>query len=340
MAGQGGETVHPLIRALEEEPGGFSFFQAVRLLQQAQPDAAPVGALGPPAHETVRLRPSSSLAFSAASVTECSVRPAGGPRYRLTTPVLGLYGANGPLPSFYSEEILQRETVEEDDPVRLFLDVLNHRLLSLLYRAWSKYRWAFTFEPGARDATSGHLLGLLGVGSEELRATVGVPAARLLRYAGVVTQRPRSAAAIAGALSDWFGGLPFRLEQCVLRWVGLDPSQRSRLGLANATLGEDAMLGERVRDRAGKCRVVLGPVDLAAYLSFLPSGPHSAPLGALLRFLLPDPWACELRLVLAAPSVPQLRLSAGPDAARLGWTSWLWRDPAPTDKGELFRLPA
>ncbi len=340
MAGPGGETVHPLIRALEEEPGGFSFFQAVRLLHQAQPDAVSVGGLGPPAREAVRLRPSSSLAFSAASVTGCASRPGGGPRYRLTTPVLGLYGANGPLPSFYSEEIVQRETVEEDDPVRLFLDVLNHRLLSLLYRAWSKYRWAFTFEPGARDPISGHLLDLLGVGGEALRATVGVPAARLLRYAGVITQRPRSATAIAGALSDWLGGVPVRVEQCVLRWVTLEPAQRTKLGLANATLGEDTMLGERVRDRAGKCRVVVGPLGLPAYLAFLPSAPERPPFDALLRFLLPDPWACELRPLLAASEVPELRLSAGPEAARLGWTSWLRRDPAAGDKGELFALPA
>jgi type VI secretion system protein ImpH len=338
MAGEGGETVHPLIRALEQEPGLFSFFQAVRLLEQAQPEAAPVGGLGPPAREAVRLRPSSSLAFPAASVTECSPRPAGGPRHLLTTTVLGLYGASGPLPAFYSEEILQRE-IGDEDPVRLFLDLLNHRLLSLLYRAWAKYRWAFCFEAGARDPISGHVLGLLGLGSEALRATVDLPPARLLRYAGVVTQRPRSAASIAGALTDWFAGVPVRIEQCVLRWVALDRGQRSRLGRANVTLGEDALLGERVRDRAGKCRVVLGPLDLEGYLAFLPSGPHSSPLGALLRLLLPDPLDAEVRLVLAAASVPGLRLSAGPAAARLGWTSWLLRDPAPRDKAELFPLP-
>ena len=48
-----------------------------------------------------------------------------------------------------AEDLLGEEVEAGEDPVRLFLDVLNHRLLSLLYRAWTKYRWAFTFEPVA-----------------------------------------------------------------------------------------------------------------------------------------------------------------------------------------------
>jgi len=336
MAAEDGPAVHPLIQALESEPCGFSFFQAVRLLERSVPDATPLGGPGPAQREALRLRPSSSLAFQASDVESVERREGEGPRWLVTTPVLGLYGAGSPLPCFYSEDILRREVTGEDDPVRLFLDVLHHRILSLLYRAGSKYRWEFGFEPGARDRTSSLVMGLLGLGTEGLRDATEVPAARLLRYAGYLWQQPKSGVFLAGVVSDYFDDAPVRVESAVLRRVAIPADQRARLGLANATLGGDLVLGESVPDRAGKCRIAVGPLDLEGYQAFLPAGRHGPALDAVLRLLLPDPLVHDVRLVIKGRSVPRLRVGSGGDAARLGWTSWLRHEPVGEERGELF----
>ena len=337
MAAASGPTDDALIRALEEEPHSFSFFQAVRLLEQAAPDAVRVGQLGPARDEAVRLRPSSSLAFQAADVTEVARRKGAAAKHLLTTTVLGLYGANSPLPTFYSEAILKLELRDDEpDPARLFLDVFNHRLLSLLYAAWAKYRWEFTFEPGAVDRTSQRMMGLVGLATDGLQRAVQLPAGRLLRYAGTLSLRPRGASAVACVVSDYFDGVPVCIEQCLPRWVPVDPIDRNRVGAENATLGADLTVGESVLDRMGKCRVVIGPMNLATYESFLPEGPAAQPLAALLRVLLQDPQVYDLRLVVLGPEVPWLRLCSDDGAARLGWTSWIRHDPASPDKGERF----
>jgi type VI secretion system protein ImpH len=299
-----------------------------------------VGELGPVREEPARLRPSSSLRFQAADVVAVERRAEGAPAWRLTTAVLGLYGAGTPLPLFYAEDIARAEMTEDDDPVRLFLDVSNHRLLSLLYRAWSKYRWGFTFEAGARDRTSQRLLGLIGLATPGLQEALSVPAGRLLRYAGTISMRPRGAAAVAGVVSDFFGGVPARIEQCVARWARIAVDDQNRLGARNAGLGQDLTVGEQVPDRAGKCRVEVGPLDFRTFEAFLPEGAAAHELSELAHFLLPDPLAYDVRLVLRGPEVPWLRLASGPDAARLGWTSWLRHDPRCPDKGELFPAPA
>jgi type VI secretion system protein ImpH len=339
MASEGGETGHPLIRALEEEPASFTFFQAIRLLEQAHPETVPVGESGPASREVVRLRPTSSLAFPTADLTAVTRRRRGEPPYEIETPIFGLYGPSSPLPAFYSEDILKQELLGESDPVRGFLDVLNHRLLGLLFRAWSKYRWEFTFQPGATDRTSQYLLGLVGLGTEGLREHVGLPAGRLLRYAGFVSQRPRGAVFLAGVLSDYFDDVPAEVEQCVLRWVEIPVEDQNRMGTANSTLGEDLVMGNSVPDRTGKCRIRLGPMGRARYEEFLPGGSLSLALGALVRFLLPDPLVYDLRLVLKGSEVPMLRVSAGLDAARLGLTSWVRHDPTSPDASELFPAP-
>jgi type VI secretion system protein ImpH len=338
-----GSTDHPVIRRLLEAPREFSFFQAVRLLELALPDATPLGGRGPASREAVRLRPSTSLSFQSAEVTAVTPPAAEGQPYRLTTTVAGLYGANSPLPGFYSDEILHYETVNapDPDPVRGFLDLVNHRLLSLLYRAWAKYRWAFSFRGGASDAISRCMFHLIGLGDPHVRDTLGVPAQRLLRYAGFITQLPHGSTALGGVLSDYFDDVPVQVDPCLPRWVDVAEADQNRLGVRNTTLAESLTVGARVRDRAGKFGLRVGPLPaLAPFVEFLPIGCHSRPLGALVRFLVPDPLEYDLFLGLEGPAVPALQLTRTEEAARLGWTSWIRADATSCDRWERFRAPA
>jgi len=335
MAATGGETVQPLMRRLEEEPQAFSFFRALWLLEQAQPDAVRVGMTGPARDETVRLRPAGSLDFPTADVRRIERRESS-PAFSLISPILGLYGVTSPLPSFYTTDILHREMREGEDEARVLFDVMNHRLMSLLYRAWLKYRWEFAFEPGAVDRTSQFLMGWLGLATEGLQDRVGVPAGRLLRYAGAITQRPRNASSVAGVVSDYFGEIPVVVQQCVSRWVRLEVSDQNRIGAMNSTLGGDITIGERVLDRMGKCRLRIGPLELNDWERLRPGGPEFGRLCALMRYLMPDFLLFDFELVLARESVPRLQLNGAGDSAKLGWSSWALSDAADADKHVVF----
>lgn len=329
-----------MIRRLRERPREFAFFQAVRLLELTRPEAVSLGREGPARREAVRLRPSSSLAFQAGELTkfealENSVE-------RMTVTVMGLYGANSPLPGYYSTDILEYETQHagDDDPVRLFLDVINHRLLSLLYRAWSKYRWAFTYRIGSQDDISRAVLALCGVGDRTQFDALGIPAQRLLRYAGFATQRPASAQNLANAISDYFDGVPVRIEQCVERWVEIHPDDQNRLGARNVVLGSSLVLGESMIDRGGRFRIEVGPLhDLENFIRFVPGGSGLRDLVGLVRFLLIDPMEFDLALGLDREAVPPMRLASDSTASRLGATSWLAEETATSDKWEHFGPP-
>src|SRR6266851_191107 len=129
----------------------FEFFQAVRLLQRFDPARRPVGRLGSPRKEAVRFRAHLSLSFPASSVFEI-VSPAEGPTSPLMTMTfMGLYGPSGILPRHYTELLLrlERETKgAERYALRAWLDLFNHRLISLFYRAWEKYRFPLAYERG------------------------------------------------------------------------------------------------------------------------------------------------------------------------------------------------
>lgn len=329
MAAEDRSTDGPLEGRPFEEAERYSFFQLVRLLERYHQPRARVGGEGPASGEILRFRPDASLGFPASDVVSVEEIPAGEDqpaRVRITTSFLGLYGSTSPLPVFYTEEMLRRDP--DEDPVRAFIDLFHHRLISLFYRCWEKYRYHIQFEGEGKDAFSRRMFGFIGLGTAGLTDRTGLPAARLIRYAGLLTQKPRSAAALEGMVSDFFGGIPVHVVQWVARWVTIQPEQRIRLGVGNNRLGVDASLGEKVLSRSAQFRVALGPMRYDAYLSFLPDGESFRMLNALIVLFLNDPLEFDIELQVHGEEILPLQLKSQ-GGGRLGWTTWL-----PTEKFE------
>ena len=314
----------PLIRELLEKGPSFSFFQAVRLLQALEPAAPRVGRQGPAAGEVVRLRPALSYAFPNADLERVRRLPGAENRFEIVCTFLGLYGTASPLPSYFTEQLLFEQD-EEKGFLRGFLDLFHHRLLSLFYRAWEKYRYDAQFAPGGDDPLSARLSSLLGVDPATLPRGHRVPAVRLLAYGGLLTQQPGSAASLEAVLADYFDGLPVSVSPFAGGRTPVPADQRNGLGRRNARLGEDLVLGERVEDPAGAFRVRVGPAGLEDFLSFLPGQAKVEELRELCALMNAGGLALEVELELKEDEVPPLRLSDGP--ARLGWSTWLGRRP-------------
>jgi len=285
----------------------------------------------------VRVRPAVSLAFPAADVQSVEVEEppvSAAPRYRVTTSFMGLYSSDSPLPTFYAEDFFWKE--DNQEAVRDFVDIFHHRALSLLYRTWEKYRHNSQFRHEGSDEIVRRIYSLIGLGTVPLIRITGLPSVRLLRYAGLITQKPHSAAALAGILKDYFSLSGVRVDQCVERWVPINPSQQNRLGIRNCSLGRDLSIGERVRDRGGKFRVAVGPLGLGDFQEFFPDAPNYASMINLIRYFATDRLDFDIQIVLRAREIPPLRLSSG-SPRRLGWTSCL---PNPRrDAAVIHRQP-
>ncbi|MEW5702017.1 MAG: type VI secretion system baseplate subunit TssG [Candidatus Zixiibacteriota bacterium] len=334
MAADSGTGPVGVTAAIAARAPHFAFLQAVWLLHRTHPDAAPLGHQGPPDREPVRLRPSASLAFPPGDIESLEVRPDSSPPCRLHTTFMGLYGAHSPLPSYYSEEILRRTGDEEDHTTRAFLDIFNHRLLSLLYRGILKYRGHLLFTLNGNDEYSWRLFALSGLTPEGVLESTELPAPRLLRFAGLWCRMRRTARALATVLSVWFGGLPVRARECVSRWVYLRDDQLSQLGRRGCRLSNDAVIGLRVADHAGKFRVTIGPVDFDTYRTFLPGGENLDVARKLTRLASGDWLDSDTEVVLRGEDTSRLGLTLSV-SSHLGWTTGLFSRPG-TDLSVVF----
>ena len=106
-----------------------------------------------------------------------------------------------PTPSCSSSGFATRTTALWE-----FLDLFNHRFLSLFYRAWEKYRFPIVHE--RRRGRSLHRVPVRAGRPRHARSPRPARASRtsaLLLYAGLIAQRPHSASALEGILRDYFG---------------------------------------------------------------------------------------------------------------------------------------
>lgn len=313
-------ALETLLTSLAAAPWNASFLHTLRQLDCHQPERPRMGTTARPAEDPVRLGQRPSLRFAPAELAALE-RPAGGRPPRLLVYFLGLLGPNGPLPLHLTEYARDRLRNHDDPSLARFLDLFNHRMLALLYRAWAQAQPAVSFDRPEQDRFGVYLGSLSGIGMPAFLGRDAMPDLAKLHFTGHLacpTRHPDGLRAILTGLLR----LPVRIEEFVGGWLTLPDDCRLRLGEGTATgaLGLTTTLGGRVWDHQSRFRVRIGPVRLADYLSLLPGQPLLERVKAAVRNHVGDALAWDLNPVLAESEVPPLRPGAG---GRLGWSTWL-----------------
>ncbi len=316
-----------LLEQLRANPRAFSFVQAVRLLRQAH-GGADLARSERFLRERVRVRALLSLGFPATDLADLEELPPregeSGPdqeRFRLTATFLGLYGPSSPLPTFYTEELLDEQS-EDRNVSRDFLDMVGDGFFHLFFLAWARHRLPLKVCEERNAATMERLFSLVGLGDPEVRKIFTHPG-MLLRAAGLLTQFPRSAAGLKGLLADR-AGAPVRVVQCVSRHVPIPEDQRCFLGHDTAQLGDTAWLGSQVRDDIGKFRLEVGPLSAANFHLVIPGGEWHLSIVRLVRFYCTEPLEFDVLLRLDPAEAEDGRLGTGV-WSQLGCDAWLGR---------------
>lgn len=324
MATTGRRANPSLIQKFSQQPYCFNFFQAVRLLERSFPSNLSVGRDNDPRREVTRFHSQISLTFPPSEIhklilpTESSENKIS----QMTVAFMGLAGTSAVLPTHYTELLIERRK-QKDHTLADFLDIFNHRLISLFYRAWEKYRFPVAYERGEEDYFTAYLFDTVGMGTKGLQKRNSFPDKALLLYSGLIGQKPHSASALAAILSDFFE-ITAHIEQFSGQWLKLDAESLTRLGKANSTLGQSTLVGTRVWDQQSKFRLQLGPLSFLRFKEFLPTGSAYQPATELARLLVGQDLDFDNQLILKAQEVPACKLTSKPqNAMSLGWTTWL-----------------
>jgi len=264
---------------------------------------------------------------------------------------MGLYGINAPLPSYFVERIVR--TPDDGAALRSFLDVLNHRIYSLFYRAWKRARPLRSVPASPKalgdEAADRHLnvfrsLSGLGIHGTIANRSSHRPASGPRTSPTLPTTHPAHPhwTALAGRLSGHVRnreglevllentlGVPACVQENVGRWTTLRARPTTgRDSRRPLRLGKQSVVGRRLFDVAGKFRIVLGPLGLDTYRSLRPGGEAARLLQSVVSLYLIEPLDYDVDLRLDPAELSPAAL--GDDRSRVGSTARLGRLPRET----------
>ncbi|HON22242.1 MAG TPA: type VI secretion system baseplate subunit TssG [Syntrophales bacterium] len=322
MADTNGRSPAKLIERLLKEGHRFTFIQAYRfLLRQLRQEAGQDLDINDLTRQ-IRVRPELSLAFPDADMVKIEATPPPG-RFRITAAFLGLYGSSSPLPTFYTEDLLQ-ELAQDRTVSRDFFDIFNYPLYAIYFAIWKYHHLFYSIAEETDPKVMERLFCLVGLGSETLRKSIDNPYG-MLRYIGLATQFPRSAEGLRALLTDGLAEGAIKITQCQERRADIPVTQRLMLGKSGNVLGEDAYLGREIADRTGKFRVHIGPVGREVFSRYLPGEPAFRKMSQYIGFYLDQPLEWDVEVIMN----PLEAVTAGIGReAMLGCNTWIFSGAA------------
>jgi type VI secretion system protein ImpH len=316
MASKKRQSNTPLRERFFKEFYSFSFFKAVDLLESLFPDKKPLGQTLSPDEEVVRFSVKPGFTFPPSDISNLTHSDKKKP-VNMEVAFMGLIGPSGVLPHWHNELAMERNR-QKDFSLTAFYDIFHHRLISLFYLAWKKYRFPVNYHPGAKDRLSGHLLSLTGLGTAGLTEMIGLSKESLIFYSGVP-----SAVAMKAAV-EYFSGADVEVEQFIERLLPLDLEDQTQLGVANGQIGIDAICGSWAREIQTKFRIDLGPMSYDDFIRFMPTGDMLSSIFSLVKYMVGIEYEFDIRLFLKREEVPSCALGMEtPACPLLGKSTWI-----------------
>jgi type VI secretion system protein ImpH len=314
----------------------FDFFELLRRLEQRR---GLFGHSGTADREPARLGQHVRLSFSARDVVKFQDAGEKAPA-RVTVANLGLLGPEGPMPLHLTRWVLDRlsqrwftgaDAEQTSDTTFVdFVNILQHRMIALYYRAWADAHPAVQVE----RSVGGRVRAML-----EAMAGIGLPGTQdpeldtvRLRQAGSLASQVDGAERLTLFLATAFK-VPVRIKEFVAAWITIPAHLQSRVGKAYASLGKGSTIGPRVFSRQSRIELRVGPLSLDDFKSFLPGERRLTLFKKAVRDMIGEALDVDLRIVLARDAVPPPKIGT----IQLGRTSWLSR-PAENGDADDLRL--
>lgn len=349
-----------VIQQLLEEPQRFDFFQSVRLLERSaalnkgekQFATEPVAHNSLPNREVVRFHSTHQMSFKGSDLDAVSVqdtedcgdsnRP--DKQWAVGVNFMGLTGSQGVMPYYLTELVLQ-ELKQKNSTLGDFLNLFNHRSISLFFKAWHKYQLPANVERNhqqslrlrhksssskpQRDLFSDALLSLAGLGTSELNYRLPMADEALAGFSGSLSRSIRTADELKGMIQAYFD-IEVEIEQFQGQWQELPVDIQTRLpgeqcpkGMNNQ-LGTNAVLGESCFQIQNKFSVVVAPMPYDSFMELAPGSKKLEALKSFVHFSVGSELDFDIEVTLLDVEVPPAQLTDTENyQPLLGWNSHL-----------------
>jgi len=257
------------------------------------------------------------------------------------TTIFSLAGTLGVLPLPIREELLKRHR-EKDDSLRDFIDIFNSRAIDFLVAIQDKRTFKIISNIHSKLGSLGSVLqsivGFYNYG-EEQKSQVGIPF--YVFFGGYFSGRVRNLENLQQMLLFYLD-VTVEVEMFCEGWENIEKKFQGKLSFNKnygSSLGENMILGKRVRMYQRQCKISVGPLDESRFQEFLPGGVWLNKIQEIVRVYWNNSVSVELKLIRKADSICSTFLGKKNYFTRLGRDSWLFSCNLKRDKEDYhFRL--
>ncbi|MBU3004978.1 type VI secretion system baseplate subunit TssG [Paraglaciecola arctica] len=291
------------------------FAPLLRYLDANAPLSARIGYSVSPKQDCVRFGQSALLHFHSSAFTTVRFEPKTGD-YKLKNSYWGMLGINGPLPSHLTEYAIERNYRLKDKTFTEFLDVFNHRFISLFYRAWADSEPTVSHDRPDNDTFKKRLNAFSGE-ANVYRDTFGQNGNVHQYLSGLFSHKNRSSKVLSQLLSEHLH-LEVSISEFQGQWYQLEEGEQTQLGKNNSALGVNSISGNRTFQRSFNFAINIGPVDYSDYISLLDNKQRFESIVELTQKAVGQEYEFTINIILKPQQSRPSRLGL----AKLGINSW------------------
>ncbi len=287
--------------------GKYSFYQCIRIVVTHFHNEYPNESFES-LYKRLRFKTNPSLSFAKSEISKLEFfESTKGTCVEITLNFLSLAGSSSPLPSHYSEMIL--ESHSEDEILSNFINFFNHHLHKMVYVIWVKQRYYVQYTDRLEDKFSNYILSLLGLYSKEQIQNSKLNIKKLMPYVGFLSMKQKSAGTLTSILRHYFGHYDIEIIQFIAMNATIPSWQRVSLGNRKCTLSNDFLLGDSIKTKSAKFQILLKNIPWMGLLDYSILGEKLKELKGLIHLALSDPLEYELCLGIQKNEVQPLSLS-------------------------------
>ena len=312
-----------LIEEIYSKPYEFELAQVLKIFEYLYPgpEIGEPEALG---QEKIAFKSRISMSTAGSDVHTVSNV---GDKVVVTVNMLGIAGIQGPLPTPYSEWIVD-QLAKKDTAFADFLDIFNHRFVTIKTKILKCYTPTLS-KRLPHLTTLGRTVASL-TGFENYQNSVNLRT--IVRYAGLLWHNAHSAVGLKAIIADYFG-VKTSINLLEGRWYNIEPDDQTSLGQQNISLGVDTVLGGRVWSDNTLFKLTLGSMNGFMFRQFLKTGKAYAELQNIAKQYLPQGQKFYINLVIDEQDVTPTKLDG---KSALGWTSWIYENKPKGNDAQVF----
>ncbi len=313
-------TIIDINNRIKESTSKYSLPQSIRVvcnyLKKFYPEVS-----SEMLYKKIIFKANPSLSFQRSEIKNILfINTESGVKVEMTLNFLGIFGSSSPMPSNYTEMVL--DSVDSDRVLHDFLNLFNHHLQRFVYPIWEKHRYYIQYKNDLKDKFSKYILSFLGLYSHSQEVSSSLNLQKLIPYIGILSMKHKSAGTLKSILRHYLSHNDIEIIQCIPSKYKIPSWQYSSLGESNISLGSNFLIGETIVSKNAKFQVLLKNVTSKDLVKYSVLGKKMKELNELISFSLKEPLEHEVCLEIKHEEKEMLVLDQE-NKKYLGVNSWI-----------------